>query len=286
VQHTITARRYVLAAHSVENAKLLLMSGAANTSDQVGRNLMDHPFLLSWARTDEPLGTFRGPGTTAGIETLRDGPYRAQHSSFRTDIDNWGFQILGSPGSDVADAVFGDQLFGTALRDRVAHDVQRQLMLGFLLEQLPDPDNRVTIRPHAYSDALGLPRPVIHYDLNAYTRQGAAVARECAVQWFEELGADDLTAYAGPDRPMAAHQQFLWNDRPYCTLGAGHLCGTHRMGHDPDHHVVDPDQRSWDHRNLFVVGAGSMPTIGTSNPTLTLAALACRTAAAMADELS
>jgi choline dehydrogenase-like flavoprotein len=29
-----------------------------------------------------------------------------------------------------------------------------------------------------------------------------------------------------------------------------------------------------------------MPTIGTSNPTLTLAALACRTAAAMADELS
>src|SRR4029077_16567991 len=73
VQHTITARRYVLAAHSVENAKLLLMSGAANPSDQVGRNRMDPPFLLSWARTNEPLGTFRGPGTTAGIETLRDG---------------------------------------------------------------------------------------------------------------------------------------------------------------------------------------------------------------------
>jgi choline dehydrogenase-like flavoprotein len=112
------------------------------------------------------------------------------------------------------------------------------------------------------------------------------VARDCAVQWFEELGADDLTAYDGPDRPMAAHQQFTWKDRPYCTLGAGHLCGTHRMGATKDHYVVDPDQRSWDHRNLFVVGAGSMPTIGTSNPTLTLAALACRTAAAMADELS
>lgn len=284
--HTITARRYVLAAHSVENAKLLLMSGAANSSDQVGRNLMDHPFLLSWARTDEPLGTFRGPGSTAGIETLRDGPFRAQHSSFRTDIDNWGFQILGSPGSDVASAVYGDQLFGTALRERVSHDVQRQLMLGFLLEQLPHPDNRVTIKPGAYTDALGLPRPVIRYDFDAWTRQGAAVARDCAVQWFEELGADDLTAYAGPDRPMAAHQQFTWKDRPYCTLGAGHLCGTHRMGITRDDHVVDPDQRSWDHRNLFVIGAGSMPTIGTSNPTLTLAALACRTAAVMADELS
>ena len=276
----------MLAAHSIENAKLLLMSGAANSSDQVGRNLMDHPFLLAWARTDEPLGTFRGPGTTAGIENLRDGPYRARHASFRTDIDNWGFQILGSPGSDVADAVYGNQLFGTALRQRVAHDVQRQLMLGFLLEQLPDPGNRVTIQPKAYTDALGLPRPVIRYDLDAYTRQGASVAYECAVQWFEELGADDLTTYDGPGRPMAAHQQFTWQDRPFCTLGAGHLCGTHRMGNDPDDYVVDPDQRSWDHRNLFLVGAGSMPTIGTSNPTLTLAALACRTAAVLAEELA
>ena len=112
------------------------------------------------------------------------------------------------------------------------------------------------------------------------------MARDCAVQWFEELGADDLTAYAGPDRPMAAHQQFTWKDRPYCTPGAGHLCGTHRMGITRDDHVVDPDQRSWDHRNLFVIGAGRMPTIGTSNPTLTLAALACRTAAVLADELS
>ena len=58
------------------------------------------------------------------------------------------------------------------------------------------------------------------------------------------------------------------------------------MGHTRTDHVVDPDQRSWDHRNLFVVGAGSMPTIGTSNPTLTLAALACRCAAVMVEDLA
>ncbi len=73
VQGTIRADRYVLAAHSVENAKILLMSGAANSSDQVGRNLMDHPFLLSWALAKEPLGTFRGPGSTLGH---RDAPGR------------------------------------------------------------------------------------------------------------------------------------------------------------------------------------------------------------------
>ena len=49
--------------------------------------------------------------------------------------------------------------------------------------------------------------------------------------------------------------------------------------------MVDADQRSWDHPNLFVVGCGSMPTIGTSNPTLTATALACRTAHAIAQQL-
>jgi choline dehydrogenase-like flavoprotein len=82
------------------------------------------------------------------------------------------------------------------------------------------------------------------------------------------------------------HQAFEWNGRPYATLGAGHLCGTHRMGRDPSTSVVDSEQRSWDHRNLFVTGAGSMPTIGTSNPTLTLAALSCRTAAAILEDLA
>ena len=62
---------------------------------------MDHPFLLSWGLADEPFGTFRGPGSTSGIETLRDGPYRADHAAFRVDIDNWGFGILGAPVTDV-----------------------------------------------------------------------------------------------------------------------------------------------------------------------------------------
>ncbi|HWC68064.1 MAG TPA: GMC family oxidoreductase [Acidimicrobiales bacterium] len=286
VAGTIRAERYVLAAHSVENAKLLLMSGAANSSDQVGRNLMDHPFLLNWALVDEPLGTFRGPGSTSGIETLRDGPYRAEHSSFRVDIDNWGFGILGSPITDVSDAVFGDGLHGRALRDRLTDVVPRQLMIGFLLEQLPDPENRVTLSPPGtWTDALGLPRPVIRYDIAAYTRAGAAAARACAEQWFDVLGAEDLTEY-GSGRSPVMHQAFEWNGRPYATLGAGHLCGTHRMGRDPSTSVVDSEQRSWDHRNLFVTGAGSMPTIGTSNPTLTLAALSCRTAAAILEDLA
>jgi choline dehydrogenase-like flavoprotein len=65
----------------------------------------------------------------------------------------------------------------------------------------------------------------------------------------------------------------------------GHFAGTHVMGDDPATSVVDTDQRSWQHRNLFVIGSGSFPTMGTSNPTLTLAALALRTAERLQTEL-
>ena len=40
---TVKAKIYVLAANAIESPKILLMSNIANRSDQVGRNLMDHP---------------------------------------------------------------------------------------------------------------------------------------------------------------------------------------------------------------------------------------------------
>ena len=50
------------------------------------------------------------------------------------------------------------------------------------------------------------------------------------------------------------------------------------MGTDRKNSVVDKMQRSWDHRNLFLVGSGTFPTGATANPTLTIAALSLRTA--------
>jgi choline dehydrogenase-like flavoprotein len=55
-----SGRVFVLAAHGIEIPRLLLNSrseampqGVANSSDQVGRNLMDHPAQLSWALAPE-----------------------------------------------------------------------------------------------------------------------------------------------------------------------------------------------------------------------------------------
>jgi choline dehydrogenase-like flavoprotein len=89
---------FVLAAHAIETPRLLLNSrseatpnGVANSSDQVGRNLMDHPAQLSWALSPRPVWPYRGPLSTSGIENLRDGVFRKDRAAFRVEIGNDGW---------------------------------------------------------------------------------------------------------------------------------------------------------------------------------------------------
>jgi choline dehydrogenase-like flavoprotein len=261
-------RRYVLAAHSVENAKLLLASGIANSSDQVGRNLMDHAVMLTWGLMPEPVYSFRGPGSTSNIPVFRDGDFRAKHSAFITPIDNWGWGWpTGSPDTDLDRAVNQMNLFGKALRRHIENTLPRQVLLHFECEQLPEPTNRITIDPQ-YLDILGNCRPVIHYDVSPYLRAAFAAAKSVSDQLFAHIGVQDFTEYKTTDPDYVTY-----NNVGYSFNGAGHLVGTHRMGSSPDDSVVNWEQRTWDHPNLFLVGCGNMTTLGTSNPTLTMAAL-------------
>jgi choline dehydrogenase-like flavoprotein len=50
------------------------------------------------------------------------------------------------------------------------------------------------------------------------------------------------------------------------------------MGDSPAPSVVNQWPRCWDHPNLSAIGCGSMPSLGTANPSLTMAALALRSA--------
>src|SRR5207302_2568976 len=65
--HSAKARAYVLAAHAVENAKLMLASGLGGAHGLVGKSLMDHPALYAWGLSPVPVGAYRGPLSTAGI---------------------------------------------------------------------------------------------------------------------------------------------------------------------------------------------------------------------------
>lgn len=284
--HTVEqakGRVYILAANAVENAKLMLasrLSGGPN--NLVGKTLMDHPSLYAWGLAPEPVGPYRGPLSTAGIEDFRAGKFRAKHAAFRFDIGNDGWRAAtGAPDTAVKVAIAEQNLFGRKLFDQLASTLSRHVRFSLAVEQLPDPANCVTIDPR-YVDPLGNPRPVISYRIDEYTRAGMAAATKVYQEVFRRAGITDCT---DPNHslwfPSVTH-----GDNAFHYHGMGHFAGTHAMGTSPRDSVVDSYQRSWDHPNLYLVGSGSFPTMGTSNPTLTLAALAIRTAEHVTAQLS
>ncbi|QCO54725.1 GMC family oxidoreductase [Pseudorhodobacter turbinis] len=266
---TATGKVVVVAAHGIETPRLLLNSaqegaqyGVANSSDQVGRNLMDHPSMLSWAETPEPVWPFRGPLSTSGIENMRDGEFRKDRAAFRIEIANDGHAWpTGAPMSTAADLA-KTGLRGAELDAAIKDATSRQIRISSLVEQSPDAENRVTLSPDK-RDANGMPLPRIHYDFDDYTRAGLDAARDAHDEVFAALGATNINH--SPD-----------------IQGSGHIIGTVRMGKDAKNAVVDADLRSFDHRNLFLLGSGTFPTSATANPSLTIAALSLRAVDAIA----
>ena len=284
---TATGRVYILAAHAIETPKLLLMStnggktpaGVANSSDQVGRNLMDHPLYLAWAKASTDIYPYRGPLSTSGIESLRDGDFRKDRAAFRIEIGNEGWNFpFGDPDRSLQTLVKGSGpndagVGGAGLVAALNSLYTKQFRVAFLIEQTPDPDNRVTLSAQ-YKDNLGLPRPEITYSLSEYTMKGFEAARETADQLFAWMKAEQATDKNPAPGPMT----FTYNGQSYAYSGAGHIVGTCRMGSDAASAVVNPDLQSFDHGNLYILGSSVFPTIATANPTLTIAALALRTA--------
>jgi glucose dehydrogenase len=262
------ADHFVLAANAIESPKLLLISlsertpaGVANSSDQVGRNLMDHPSQLSWALAERPLWPYRGPLETSGIEDGRDGAFRRHRAAFRTPLGNDGWAWPGDDPGQLAQELIDRGLRGAELNRTIRDRISRQLRLLSLCEQLGEAENRV--RP-AFDrrDKLGIPRPRITYRVDDYTRRGMAEAVTRHQQIFRALNATEIN-----------HRETF--------EGAGHIMGTLRMGSDRKTSVVDAQCRAYDHPNLWIVGSAVFPSCGTANPTLTIASMALRCAAAI-----
>jgi choline dehydrogenase-like flavoprotein len=270
----------VLAANAIENPRLMLASGLSSTSGLVGRNLMDHAYLLSWALLPEIAGTMRGSVCTGGISDLRGGRFRRRQAAFAVDIhnDGWGW-ATGSPYTDLINLVDDQNRFGADLRRDLVDRISRQLLLAFMIEVLPSESNRVTVDA-SFKDPLGNMRPVISYTVPEYTLRGVAYARQLSRRLYQRLGAADHTMYDPTDYGYVTYE-----GQGYVIRGGNHLAGTHMMGTSPNNSVVDAQQRSWDHENLYLVGGGSMPSIGTSNITLTIAALCFRSAKHIVEQI-
>lgn len=282
----------ILAANALENPKILLNSKytvvdngqkvektVANSSDQVGRNLMDHMVMLTWGLFPDPVYPYRGPGSTTNISSFRDGDFRKKFAAWISPLDNWGWSWPAfSPGSDLEEFL-NEGHFGQELKKNLTDRLSKQVLFHFEIEQLPNPNNRVTINDQ-YMDALGIPRPVIHYELTDYEKKAMEQAKKVSDEIFKSLKIKDFTKYNATD-----NNTVVYNKVRYSYNGAGHIVGTHRMGSKADNSVTNSHCKSWDHPNLYIVGAGNMTTLGTSNPTLTLAAFTIRSVESILTDL-
>jgi choline dehydrogenase-like flavoprotein len=288
----VSGRIVVLAANGIENPRILLYSGAANSSDAVGRYLMDHPIKQSYALAPKPLFPFRGPQTTSDVAVFRDGPFRRDFAGFKTSLKNDGWSsvaatITAPRGASIPpqhpdtpnaigtllDFVGNQNLFGANLKKTVHDHATRQITLNSACEQLPLAENRVTLATNN-PDGFGIPRPQINYSL--YDSQNYVSKSFSTILKLHNLVFDKLGI---PEK-----DQFLQQD-PGIFGGSGHIMGTTTMGADPKKSVVDRHCRAHDHPNLFILGSSVFPTASTANPTSTIAALSLRAAEAIKLEL-
>jgi len=299
----IAATVIVVAAHAIETARLLLMStseaypnGVANSSDQVGRNLMDHICYLAWGLAKEPVYPFRGPRSSGGIESVRDGAFRKDCAAFRVDVGNegWGWAD-DDPNTVTYDFIDGtnksqlnpknEKLFGRELVERLNDCITRMVRFCYLVEQPPDPNNRVTLST-VYKDGLGLPRPEISYSVSQYTLEGLRSAEKATKTIFCKAGIKNYTVFRNDSGyPAVGYTDGEGQSHAYNVYGAGHIMGTYCMGNKPKTSVVNSELQAHDHDNLFLLGSGTFPTSATGNPTLTIAALTFRASRAVLKKL-
>ena len=162
---------------------------------------MDHPSQLTWALAAEPVWPYRGPLSTAGIESTRAGTWRGEHASFRIQLDNRGWAWpMDTPDHTVREAV-GRGLRGAELDRAIADRSSREVGFATMAEQLPSPDNRI-VPDFEQRDAIGLPRPRITFRIDDYTRRafehGRRIHREvCAALKSTEVHHGDDVMSSG-----------------------------------------------------------------------------------------
>ena len=270
VEEEITAKRFAVCCATIESPRLLLNSrstrfpnGLANSSDMVGRNLHGHSIAQSIGYLDELIGTKPGNRDGALDHTYiprfnHDGKKRDYVGGFQFQNMFYGFRYPYH-----AQYTKG---FGTDFKKQVRTLQPGFYQLGGFGKVLARPENRVTVdasRPDAY----GIPSAVVHF----------------------RFSDNDITLWK--DIKVTAQKIFetakvrMYVDvTPEPTGFASHEAGTVRMGKSSKTSVLNPYLQSHDVKNLYVVDGSCFVTFPEKNPTLTIMALAVRTARYMAAE--
>jgi choline dehydrogenase-like flavoprotein len=249
------ARNVVVAGYAIETPRLLLMSanntfpdGLANSSGLVGKNLMVQTNQAAWGVMDEEIRWYKGPPSLAMTEHWN---YTDTGKDF---FGGYCYMSQGALPSAWASTQNGRGLWGDALV-REMGKYNHQAGLKIVGETLPQERNRVTLADE--KDQYGLPISRVTYSLCDNDKRLVRHALDFMGQHLQAAGAHEI-----------------WKEEN----DTCHLNGTARMGDDPGTSVVNSDCRSWDIPNLWICDGSVFPTVGGVNPSLTIQAIAYRTA--------
>lgn len=265
------APTFVVAGGYAWSAHLLLLSatsrfpnGVANRSGLVGKYLNGHRNVFAYV--DLPIQLYPGINLHHSLVSKQFMRPGSLDRYVRHDFRIWE----SSAGSE------------PRLRNETG-----ELLLGHdLLADWRRRAERGTARVRAYYDVLPARNSELTLDDRARNAWGDPLPRLAF--------RDDETSAAlrGYTEDTIAHRF-----RELARVGGGrivrmgssdfqdHPAGGCRMGRDAAHSVCDPVGRTWDHENLFVIGAPNCVTGGCANGTLTFVALSLRSAAAIGEAL-
>ena len=251
-----------LCASTLESTRILLNSatpefstGLANSSGELGKNLMDH---IMGGGADGII-----PGFLDRVQTGKrpNGIYVPRFRNVSSKEKNFlrGYAYQGAAEREGWERGIHQSGFGANFKSSLSKPGPWKMTFSGFGECLPNPANFVEIDKERV-DAWGVPVLKIHCE---WRDNEKALLRDMMIQAAEMLtvaGAVDI-------RP------FNHNSPPGLTI---HEMGTARMGADPKKSVLNKHNQTHDVKNLFMTDGACMASSSCVNPSLTYMALTAR----------
>lgn len=284
----VDAGHVILAASTLENTRLLLLSakgGLANSSGTLGHYMADQ---VSGGGVAGYLPKLKGgpsrldDGKSAGITV----PNLVNFNAKTASKDFIRGYVMNATGGQSEFPLFAANLpgFGTAWKKEVKSRYVAQARVWIAGgEMLARKENFVELDPEV-KDHWGIPVLKIHFTHCDNDRKLLAHFQSTAEEWFhaaggvamEGMGRTGPVGFPGaPGSPDSPHSEPVAPARD--KVGSSiHEVGTARMSVDPKQGVLTSYCRTHDIPNLYVFGGNAFPSTGDKHPTLTMMALTAR----------
>ncbi len=251
------AKTVVLCASPEETVRILLTEPPSPIADRahlLGQGLVDHVMVSYVAAAPVPVKK-----TRAGAAAFVPRFVNTGRATKKPYVGGFSMEVHGP-----VDASKLSPGWWPMLRlDRKRAAEASAFIVTAMGDSLPHPRRAISLHP-SEKDALGRPVPVIHQYTSHNDRRLIADMRETALTVIDAMTPPGSIIV--PFRDPSLHRALF------------HEAGGARMGHDPKTTVTDAWGRVRETEGLYVADASVLPTGGDRHPTLTLLALAARTA--------